>query len=82
MARTKINVDLVELATELNALEKANKYNGYSELFEALAGTEWAKNKNYSASVLRARALEANLEMVTTKGKPGRKAGSPTEKVK
>lgn len=74
MARTKVNVDLVQLATQINALEAKQKFNGFSELFAALAETEWAKQNNYSAPILRARTIEANLEIVTTKGKPGRKA--------
>lgn len=75
MAKPKLNVDKMELASVIEMIEKDGPLTNRFLLHEAVANTEWAKNhpnKAVTPSVVFLRIDEFGIEPKTPKGRRGR----------
>ena len=78
MARTPIAVDSQELQRVINELEEKHNFSNLSELYNAIAETEFAKNckpRPLSAQVAMIRIKEYNLSVRTQRGQKGKPSG-------
>ena len=83
--RTKIYVNKVQLMAQLIHLENNNTFRNRSELYDAMAETDWAKNdhaKPLTSSIISLRLEEYGINPLTPKGKRGRSFGPMTEERK
>lgn len=79
MARTKREIDPQKLRELIVKLESENQFKNRSELFQAVAQTDWAKESKLTPSVVYLRVVEFDIDIKTPKGKKGNKnlAGGP-----
>lgn len=71
MGRIKVVVDKAELQACLELVEKEGPFKNRSELYKAMAETEWALKNFYTFSVMMLRVEEYGLTPKTPKGKRG-----------
>lgn len=74
MPRVKIPVDPQKLKLEIDQLENQQQFQNRSELFAALAATDWAKRLNLTPSVIYLRVNEFGINLKTPLGKKGNPA--------
>lgn len=75
MAKTAIQLDVKEFQEKLTEFEKANSFTSRSALWNAFAGTEWAKTRQprpLSNQVARLKADEFGLTILTPVGERGK----------
>lgn len=85
MGRPNLLIDRVAYQAEVNRLEKERQFTKRSDVFLALAETDWARNVRDSnggligakAPTLYAYAKKLNIAFATEPGKRGRVGGNP-----
>jgi len=79
MARTKVEINIVELQDAINQLEGAKLFSSPHKLYEAIAQTNWARGLGATAVMIYLRVKEANTDpnnpQITMKVKPARRVG-------
>lgn len=75
MPRIKNQINKDELQKVINELEKDRDFANLTELFTAVANSEWGRRNKITAGVVYLRVKEFNLKLKTQPGKRG--AGNP-----
>lgn len=73
--RKPIPVDVAQFSAAIAEVEKAGPLASRSALWEAVAGTDWAKGIKLTAQVAMLKAKAMNIPCLTPLGKRGRSKG-------